>query len=176
MEPGGRTVYLAFIHDRKTIASADPVLSTVQLLDMETRKVVATLPGHANGVQCIAYSPMGGILASGSQDNTTKYWDRRTDEYPATVNVGSIVYGVAFSPDRTRLASGCSDTTIRIVDVISHQEVAGLHGHRDYVHAVAWSSDGTRLVSASGDHTLRIWDSLSIKARADANVRKPTND
>jgi WD40 repeat protein len=73
---------------------------------------------------------------------------------------------MAFSPDGTRLAAGCRDNTIRLIDVATWQEVAELRGHTDYVHAVAWSPDGTRLVSGSGDSTVRIWDSLSVQERA----------
>jgi WD40 repeat protein len=73
---------------------------------------------------------------------------------------------MAFSPDGTRLAAGCKDNTIRLLDVAKRQEVAELRGHSDYVHAVAWSPDGTRLVSGSGDFTVRIWDSLRVQERA----------
>ena len=82
------------------------------------------------------------------------------------IPMGSGVYGVAFSPDGTRLAAGCDDNTIRLLDVARRQEVAELRGHSDYVHAVAWSPDGTRLVSGSGDFTVRIWDSLPVQERA----------
>ena len=73
---------------------------------------------------------------------------------------------MAFSPDGTRLAAGCRDNTVRLIDVTRRQQVAELRGHTDYVHAVAWSPDGTRLASASGDFTVRIWDSLSPADRA----------
>ena len=61
------------------------------------------------------------------------------------------MYGLAFSPDGTRLAIGSGDNTIRLWDVASRQEVCQLRGHDSYVHAVAFSPDGTRLASASGD-------------------------
>ena len=70
------------------------------------------------------------------------------------------------APDGTRLAAGCRDNTIRLIDVASRQQVAELRGHTDYVHAVAWSPDGTRLVSGSGDFTVRIWDALPPAVRA----------
>jgi WD40 repeat protein len=79
----------------------------------------------------------------------------------------SLVYGVAFSPDGTRLATGCRDNTIRLWDLATLTEVAELRGHSGYVHAVAFSPDGTRLVSGSGDRTVRIWDTLSAQERAD---------
>jgi WD40 repeat protein len=68
------------------------------------------------------------------------------------------VYAVAFSPDGSRLATGCEDNTIRSWDVATRQEVAELRGHKAYVHALAFDPDGARLASASGDFTVRIWD------------------
>src|SRR5262249_48430767 len=100
-----------------------------------------------------------------SDDRTVRLWDVQTHEQLAVISAGSAVYGVAFSPDGTRLAAGCRDNTVRLIDVASRQQVAELHGHTDYVHAVAWSPDGTRLGSRSGDFTVRVWASLSAQQR-----------
>jgi eukaryotic-like serine/threonine-protein kinase len=74
------------------------------------------------------------------------------------------VYGLAFSPDGSRLATGCSDNTIRIWDIATGKDVCELRGHQAYVHAVTFSPDGTRLASASGDLTVRIWDSFRVES------------
>jgi WD40 repeat protein len=76
-----------------------------------------------------------------------------------------MVYGLAFTPDGTRLATGCADNSIRFWDVPTCQEVAELRNHGAYVKALAFSPDGTRLASASGDFTVRLWDTLSARER-----------
>src|SRR5262249_13161901 len=108
-----------------------------------------------------------------------------TGEALAVLPHGSIVYGVAFSPNGTRLAAGCADNTIRLWDVgvarraggkeAPDTEVAQLRGHDAYVHAVDWGPDGTRLGSRSVDFTVRVWDSLSVqeRARRAAAARQP---
>ena len=77
------------------------------------------------------------------------------------------VFAVAFNPDRTRLASGGYDGTVRLWDVASGKETARLEGHDNFVHSVTFSPDGTQLASAGGpsygdgDTTVRLWDVAS---------------
>ena len=95
-----------------------------------------------------------------------RLWDVATGESLATWRGHTdIVRALAFSPDGTRLATGCADNTIRLWDIATGTEVAELRGHRAYVPAVAFSPDGARLASCSGDFTVRIWDSLSPQER-----------
>ena len=79
---------------------------------------------------------------------------------------GNRLYGLAFSPDGTRLVIGCGDDTIRLWDVATRREVCQLRGHESYVHAVAFSPDGARLATASGDATVRLWDTVPPSLRA----------
>src|SRR5439155_10273870 len=104
-------------------------------------------------------------------------WDVRARERVGALPHASAVYGLAFSPDGTRLAAGCRDKAVRLWDVATGEEVAELHGHSDYVHAVAFSPDGTRLASGSGDFTVRLWDTFPLaerlRARDEARARRP---
>ena len=69
----------------------------------------------------------------------------------------SSFHSVAFSPDGQRIVSGSWDTTVKIWDANSGQELQMLE-HPDYVISVAFSPNGQRIVSGSYDKTVKIWD------------------
>jgi WD40 repeat protein/serine/threonine protein kinase len=71
------------------------------------------------------------------------------------------VRGVAFSPDGTQIATASLDSSIKLWDAHSGQEINTLRGHKGTVDQVVFSSDGTHIASSSSDRTMRIWDASS---------------
>jgi WD40 repeat protein/serine/threonine protein kinase len=67
------------------------------------------------------------------------------------------VYGVAWSPDGSRIASASYDTTVRVWSAEGSGEPIVLRGHTDNVFGLAFSPDGRRIASASYDTTVRVW-------------------
>lgn len=64
---------VTFAPDGGTLAVA--IDRVVQLWDVATRRLVARLPGHEGKVKCLAYSPDGTCLASGSYDQRVRLWN-----------------------------------------------------------------------------------------------------
>ena len=72
---------------------------------------------------------------------------------------------IAFSHDGTRIVSGGRDSTLRLWDAATGDELAVMRGHERWVQSVAFSPDGTRIVSGGDDSTLRLWDAATGEER-----------
>lgn len=106
---------VAFHPDGTRIAAAQEW--GVIILDVPGRREVATLQGHKGKVACVAFSPDGRTLATGSWDGTVRLWETQTwTERQAFAWPVGRVYAVAFAPDGTRIAAAGDKGTIAVWD------------------------------------------------------------
>ncbi|MHC5718852.1 MAG: protein kinase domain-containing protein, partial [Nostoc sp.] len=127
---------LAISPDSNTLASASDN-KIVNLWDLKTQKVLASLSGHSQAVKSVAFSPDGQILATASDDKTIKLWQVETlKEISTLLGHSHAVKSVAFSPDGQILASGSWDKTIKLWDVNSGRQICSITGHQLQVNAV----------------------------------------
>src|SRR5205823_12767098 len=108
-------------------------------------------------VQCIAFSPDGRRLVTGSSE--PDLWDVTTGKKLRKFPVHSgVVNGAEFSPDGRILASGGSDGTIQLWNPESGKLLGTLHGHTSRITSIAYSPHGETLASTSMDGTTMLWD------------------
>ncbi|OQE34671.1 hypothetical protein PENCOP_c016G07939 [Penicillium coprophilum] len=118
-----------------------------------------TLESHSGRVTSVAFSPDGGLLASGSDDNTIKLWDTASGALRQTLESHSDwVRSVDFSSNGRLLASGSDDNTIKLWDIATGTLHQTLKSHSDRVISVTFSPDSRALASSSVDRTVKLWD------------------
>jgi WD40 repeat protein len=108
-------------------------------------------------VRSVAWSPDGQVIAVGGALGIWLYTPELED-IGLLIGHTKAVYGLAFSPDGTRLVSASHDLTVRIWDLETQGEIYTLEGHTDLVVAVDWSPRGDLVASGSYDGTVRLWN------------------
>jgi WD40 repeat protein len=150
---GGLTYFLAFSPDSKTLAvgtGSGRKSGEVVLWDVTTKQRRAVLPGHANHVVSLAFSPDGKMLASGSLDKTVKIWDLARHKEVREINgFAKGVSALAYSKDGRKLAVAAGDT-ISICNAASGENLLSLRGYSLHVLDMVFSPDGARLATAGG--------------------------
>ncbi|KAF5701661.1 will die slowly [Fusarium mundagurra] len=165
---------LAWTPDSNTIASGSDD-KAIRLWDRvtgrpktTTRKSIAgqemgPLKGHHNYIHCLAFSPKGNILASGSYDEAVFLWDVRAGRLMRSLPAHSDpVSGVDFSRDGTLVVSCSTDGLIRIWDTSTGQCLRTLvHEDNPAVANVCFSPNGRFVLAFNLDNCIRLWDYVS---------------
>ena len=164
---------IAFSPNNPLLASASAD-STIQLWNLNTNTLQATLQGHTSNVLSVAFDPNGSLLASGSADGTVRLWNPITETLQATLEAHtSDVLSISFNSDGSLLASGSADGTVRLWNPITETLQATLEAHMDSVLGVAFSPDGLLLASASDDGLVGLWDTHTETLQATLGHESP---
>ena len=150
-------------------AAYEMLLGSCRLVEPETEEPRATglqvdqarmvLEGHDNAVFCVAVTPDGKMVVSGSMDNTLKMWDLETGQCRATLEGHEDhVRDVAITRDGKTVLSSARHTALKVWDVESATCVATLDTGDNNNWGVAVSVDGRKVVSAPSDLILGVWD------------------
>jgi WD40 repeat protein len=126
---------------------------------------IFTLRGHSAAVVCVAYSPDGARLATGSWDHTARVWDARSGQLLREFkgHKGGV-YAVRFSTEGASLATASADGTARVWDVRTGKQLSEVNMDGvGAVTAMAYTPDGTRLATGTSEGKAWVWDARTGK-------------
>jgi WD40 repeat protein/serine/threonine protein kinase len=167
----GTVSKLAFSPDSKVLASSHLVKQdNVRLWDVAKGEQLATLSGHALQARSVAFSPVGGLLASCDSRHpdqgtgTIRFWDLRGHFRERILKKPTRgVLDIAFSPDGSTLASA-GDGGARLWRVATGEEIAPLTG--ESLTALSFSPDGKTVATADQGGKVVLWDPSANAERA----------
>ncbi|MCU0476179.1 MAG: hypothetical protein MUC99_08745 [Anaerolineae bacterium] len=91
------------------------------LWDGQNPRLLRVVQAHLGGTDAIAYSRIGGVLATGGRDNAVRLWDARglldgtqTEPIATYLSHTKPVLALAFNPTGSLLLSGGGDNVIRL--------------------------------------------------------------
>jgi WD40 repeat protein len=114
---------------------------------------------HAAGVEALAFSPDGKLLATASRDLIVQLWDPVAGVVQGQpFQFQAPVQALAFSPRNGRLlATASADGTARLWDLRTRLPCGPPFRHDAFVTSVAFTPDSRFLITGSFDKTVRLW-------------------
>src|SRR5215813_4705238 len=140
--------------------------------DWRTGRPIGSPLKTGEGVDALALSPSGDILAAGDYGGKVTLWDTSRWQMIGVALAGhtNMVRTVAFSPDGQLLASGGDDGVVILWDVTSRQPIAQFrHGATVLsgdgtartprsVNRLSFSPDGRTLAADGPENEIILWD------------------
>ncbi|CAG9857558.1 unnamed protein product [Phyllotreta striolata] len=135
---------------------------------------------HKGSVYCLAWSPVGDLLATGSNDKTVKLMrfdcqkgELDGDDVELTAHDGTV-RDLCFLEDRSNgssllISGGAGDCKIYVTDCATGTPFQALSGHTGQILAL-YTWGGAMFVSGSHDRTIRFWD---LRTRGCVDVVSP---
>jgi WD40 repeat protein len=153
---------MAWSHDGKWLVSGS--FQEVSVWDAATGALRHKIRGFQHLVVGVAFSYdsklFGVVGGEPTVDGEVKVFEVGTWKLITDVKSGhsDTVYGICFSPDNKKIATGSADKFIKVWSIPDGKFIKSFEGHTHHVLDVGWTSDGKLLVSAGGDNQVKVWD------------------
>lgn len=129
-------------------------------IDMEDKKLssLKTEIAHEKEINCVAVSPDGGLVLTGSQDKLAKVWNNELGLMCVLRGHTRGVWCARFSPVDRLVATGGADATIRMWSLGEESGVCVkvLEGNDTSVLRISWVG-GNQLVNSSSSGLIKVW-------------------
>ena len=111
-------------------------------------------------IHCVAFSPAGDVLLSGSHDSSYALRSIEDGEIIGEPRRGHAgpVYACQWHPDGQRIVTGSDDSILKIWESATGRLLQSFKGHEGPIYGASFFPDGSHMLSVSSDHYIRIWD------------------
>jgi len=152
---------LAYSPDGQTLAVSG--YREVLLHKADGSGLAGRLLGVSDRIQSLVFSSDGKMLVAAggtpARFGEVQVWDvaSRKLNHSATL-CSDTLFGASLAPDGSRVAAGCTDNTVRVVETSSGKELLKMGHHENWVLGTAFDVDGKRLVSVGRDRAAKLTD------------------
>jgi WD40 repeat protein/serine/threonine protein kinase len=162
-----RIAALAFAPDGRSLASAD-FTGIIIVWDLAQRRERLRFgpPQEGFSSKCLVFSPDGHFLATshGVYDSAT---GRQVASHKfQSLLFGPDIYGLAFSPDGSRLAAADAFGQPFVIDTATWQVNEWVDQRSRQFISVSFSPDGERLVTGEDNGTIQLWTVQPLRPTA----------
>nr|XP_040030004.1 apoptotic protease-activating factor 1 isoform X2 [Gasterosteus aculeatus aculeatus] len=130
---------------------------TVQVLQVPSGNLLATLLGHTKTVLHCRFSQSGKTLLTSSEDTTIRVWRWQSGECRVLQGHKEQVRCFSLLPDDAKLLSWSFDGTVKMWDVESGAKLQDIEAHRGAILSCRVSPDGCLFATTSADNTAKLW-------------------
>jgi WD40 repeat protein len=179
---------LAFSPDGKRLAVSGNREILIHSLDGATPP--QRLPGLSDRILSLVFSKDGSLLVAAggtaSLFGEVQIWDVAAGKLKRSLTLtGDTVFGASISPDASKIAVGCTDNSVRILDAATAKEIFKIGNHENWVLGTVFGVDGKRIVSVGRDRAAKLTDATSgaflenvnlLRGELAAIARHPSKD
>jgi WD40 repeat protein/serine/threonine protein kinase len=162
----GTVACLCLAPDDRTLVSGSgyaealaeqPHPGVVKLWDLSKRREIASFTAHQTGIDSMALSPDGLVLATGGLDSTVKLWDTRSQQRLAELKEHTKpITSLIFLQDGKVLVSSDQSGELIFWDVAGRPKLETRERLMPGANGLAISPDGKTLIEACGSGTVRL--------------------
>lgn len=150
----------------------------------------ARLLGQSDRIHSILFTKDGKtLIAAGgtpARFGEVQIWDMATHKQTRSIKLTEdTVFGASLSPDNTQVAVGCTDNSLRVLEVATGKELQKIPHHENWVLSTVFGINGKRIVSVGRDRAAKLTDATNgqfienvnlLRGELSAIARHPTRD
>ncbi len=115
-----------------------------------------------NGINALAFSPVGHAVAAACSDGSIQFFDGRNGEKLSwQIPTGAVPLSLAYAEGGSVVAIGTSTGELQLWDVATQTLRNEIKAHTSRINALGVFPNGTTLASGGRDRRLQLWDTKS---------------